>query len=92
MFCGPAGHFLPMHIVNMHLVLPGQLLDGLNGFLAGLATRAENLDLVFHWCNVPFLLSIVVTQTNAAGRGHEFQTEATIRKPTPAYVTDVDSR
>jgi len=49
MLGSPARHLTLMHVMNVNLVLcPCQFFDRLNGLFAGMATRAENLDFVFH--------------------------------------------
>jgi hypothetical protein len=91
--CGAAGDFMLMHVVNVQLVLCAcQLFDRLNGLFAGVATRTVDLDFVFHIVFSPFLLSFAVMPRFAghsgqmaavARRGHVFQTDAKINKPTP---------
>src|SRR6516165_8818563 len=91
--CGAAGDFMLMHVVNVHLMLCAcQLFDSLNGLFAGVATRTVDLDFVFHIVFSP-LLSFAVMPPFAgihsgqmaavARRGHVFQTDAKINKPTP---------
>jgi hypothetical protein len=55
LFC-PAYDLVLMHVVDVALVLWSRgPLDGSNGFLASCATRAEDLDLVFHLLSRSFI-------------------------------------
>jgi len=48
LFC-PTGNLVLMHVMDVDFVLrTHELLNRIDGFLAGCATRAEDLDLVFH--------------------------------------------
>jgi len=95
-------HIVLMHVMNVNLVLwARQLPDLLNSVFASRATRAKNLDLVLHICTLfPAFLLVELSsagrqarhETAVARRGHEFQTEARINRPTPTYVARPDSK
>jgi hypothetical protein len=98
-----AGSLVLMHVMDVNFMLrTRQFLNGIDGFLAGCTTSAEDLYFVFQSCTSPFLPSSVMEPPSAgmqAGqmatwtrRGHAFQREARTNRPTPVYVTGADSK
>jgi hypothetical protein len=89
-----AGSLMLMHIMDLDFVLRAhELLDGIDRFLTGCASRAKDLDFMFHSCVSPFLPSFAPESASAemqagqtatcARRGNAFQTEARTSRPTP---------